>query len=71
MPDPGELLIRVVAAAINPRDWRASEQLGLSANLGDSTAGMVEAVSFGVIEFKKGDRVAALHRTFHIERKLC
>lgn len=49
---------------MNPKDWKASEQLGLSINPGDDMAGVVEAIGSEVVEFKKGDRVAALHRNF-------
>lgn len=64
MPGPDELLVRVMAAAANPKDWKASEQLGLTSNPGDDMAGIVEAVGSDVLEFKPGDHVAALHRAF-------
>ncbi|OKP13660.1 hypothetical protein PENSUB_851 [Penicillium subrubescens] len=64
VPGPDELLVRVVAAAANPKDWKASEQHGLTSNPGDDMAGIVEAVGSDAFEFKLGDRVAALHRAF-------
>ncbi|KAH6962890.1 alcohol dehydrogenase-like protein [Fusarium avenaceum] len=64
LPGPNELLIRVVVAAVNPKDWKASEQLGLTSNPADDMSGIVEAVGSEVFEFKQGDRVAALHQPF-------
>ena len=53
LPGPNELLIRVVAAAANPKDWKASEQLGLTSNPGDDMSGIVEAVGSKVFECKQ------------------
>jgi NADPH:quinone reductase-like Zn-dependent oxidoreductase len=64
VPGPDELLIRVMAATANPKDWKASEQLGLTSNPGDDMAGIVEAVGSDVFESNPGDHVAALHRAF-------
>ncbi|GLI77892.1 hypothetical protein PoHVEF18_006188 [Penicillium ochrochloron] len=64
-PGPDELLVCVMAAAANPKDWKASEQLGFTSNPGDDMAGIVEAVGSDVLEFKPGDHVAALHRASH------
>ncbi|KII87431.1 hypothetical protein PLICRDRAFT_112571 [Plicaturopsis crispa FD-325 SS-3] len=61
-PAPGEVLIKNVAVASNPKDWKFTElwydreQEGIE---GNDVAGYVEAVGEGVTEFKKGDRVAA------------
>ncbi|RKK76691.1 hypothetical protein BFJ71_g16893 [Fusarium oxysporum] len=66
VPVPGshEVLVRVVATALNPKDWKNVEVLGQTGNSGDDMAGFVEAVGDKVFEFKPGDRVAALHRTW-------
>ncbi|GKZ27643.1 hypothetical protein AbraIFM66951_001744 [Aspergillus brasiliensis] len=66
-PQPGQLLIRVVAAGLNPKDWKLPLFfLGNAppSNQGDDISGYVEAVGEGVAGFKKGDRVATLHQMF-------
>ncbi|CAA7269466.1 unnamed protein product [Cyclocybe aegerita] len=60
-PGPGELLIKVHAAALNPLDWKI-QKYGIyveefPAILGQDIAGEVEEVGEGVTDFKKGDRV--------------
>ena len=61
-PKPGthQVLIKVVYSGSNPKDWKRPEY-GQPHNSGDDIAGIVEAVGDGVLEFKKGDRVAAFH----------
>ncbi|KAK3356884.1 chaperonin 10-like protein [Lasiosphaeria hispida] len=63
-PGPDEVLIKVVAAGLNPKDWKFTKKLDESnaANAGDDIAGVVESVGSTVFEYKKGDRVAAFHR---------
>ncbi|KAH9481154.1 Dehydrogenase azaJ [Psilocybe cubensis] len=60
-PGPGEILIKVQSAALNPVDWKIQKWDGLMdgypAVLGSDIAGDVEEVGEGVKEFKKGDRV--------------
>ncbi|PVH92696.1 GroES-like protein [Periconia macrospinosa] len=63
-PSPDQVLVRVVAAALNPKEWKAAEQLGLVLNPGDDMAGIVEGVGANVYEFRPGDRVAAFHESF-------
>lgn len=63
-PGPNQVLIRVVAVSLNPKDWKATEQLGLVLNPGDEMAGIVEGMGANVYEFKPGDRVAAYHESF-------
>ncbi|SCO76880.1 related to zeta-crystallin / quinone reductase (NADPH) [Fusarium oxysporum] len=66
-PGPSDVLIKVRAAGLNPKDWKftkgrtSSEAL----NAGDDVAGIVEAVGSEVFEYKPGDRVAAFHRMGH------
>ncbi|CAA7269470.1 unnamed protein product [Cyclocybe aegerita] len=60
-PGPGEILIKVQAAALNPVDWKI-QKYGVfvdayPAILGTDLAGEVEEVGDGVKEFKKGDQV--------------
>ncbi|QRV98331.1 Zinc-binding dehydrogenase [Ceratobasidium sp. AG-Ba] len=61
-PGPGEVLVKVTAAAINPVDWkvRGGYSFLLSeypAVLGSDGAGVVETVGPDVAGLKKGDRV--------------
>lgn len=63
-PGPGEILVRVAYAGVNPADWKAREGM-LSKYftcrfpfvLGFDLAGIVEAVGPGVAILKPGDRV--------------
>ncbi|EXJ88209.1 hypothetical protein A1O1_05139 [Capronia coronata CBS 617.96] len=62
-PEPDQVVIKVVVAGTNPKDWKyplwMKSASGL--NTGDDVAGYVEAVGSNVTEFKPGDRVAAFH----------
>ncbi|KAF9776444.1 hypothetical protein IL306_005366 [Fusarium sp. DS 682] len=66
-PGPGEVLIRVIIAGTNPKDWKLPIWFDQVINTGDDIAGIVEAVGENVVGFHKGDRVAAFHemRTPH------
>ena len=60
-PDPGDILVKVHAAALNPVDWRA-QKFGIfiqpfPAILGIDISGDVEEIGEDVTDFKKGDRV--------------
>ncbi|KAK2742559.1 hypothetical protein FQN57_005185 [Myotisia sp. PD_48] len=59
-PEPSQLVIRVVATGLNPKDWKFLGPDSAS-NQGDDVAGYVHAVGEDVTEFKPGDRVAGLH----------
>jgi NADPH:quinone reductase-like Zn-dependent oxidoreductase len=63
-PGPGEVLIEVHAAGINPIDWKIAEghakawiPLALPAVLGNEAAGVIVRVGSGVSRFKQGDEV--------------
>ncbi|MEW5629446.1 alcohol dehydrogenase catalytic domain-containing protein, partial [Streptomyces hydrogenans] len=60
-PGPGQVLVAVRAAGVNPTDWKhraAGLFLGrLPLVLGWDVSGVVEAVGFGVTLFKPGDEV--------------
>jgi NADPH:quinone reductase-like Zn-dependent oxidoreductase len=63
-PGPGELLLRVTAAGVNPADWkvraglrRAELPLEPPVALGREVAGVVEQVGSGVSGFAAGDDV--------------
>lgn len=58
-PGPGEVLIRVAATGLNPKDWKYTNDSGT--NQGDDIAGYVEAFGDGVRNFRIGDRVLAYH----------
>ncbi|KAF5309201.1 hypothetical protein D9619_012810 [Psilocybe cf. subviscida] len=60
-PKAGEVLIKVIAAGLNPADW-AVKAFGLfiedyPAVIGFDYAGIVEELGEGVVELKVGDRV--------------
>jgi NADPH:quinone reductase-like Zn-dependent oxidoreductase len=71
-PGPGEVLVRVQAASVNPIDWKlrsgaakARFPLTLPAILGRDVAGTVRELGEGVKDFAVGDRVFALaNRTY-------
>jgi len=63
-PGPGELLIRIKAAGVNPVDWQVVQgdladklDVRLPAIPGWDVAGVVEAAGSGVQTFKPGDEV--------------
>lgn len=62
-PKAGQVLIKVVVAGTNPKDWKVPYLIPNvpAHNSGDDVAGTVEAVGEGVLGFRKGDRVAAFH----------
>lgn len=60
-PGPGELLVKIEAAGLNPVDWKI-QKYGIfvedyPAIIGTDVAGIVEEVGEGVGTFVKGDRV--------------
>ena len=61
-PGPGEVLIRIQAAALNPIDWKIQKldifgSLPEQAIIGEDISGDIVEVGEGVTNFKKGDRV--------------
>ena len=64
MPAPDQVLIKVVVAGSNSKDWKLLEAFPESNgfNSGDDIAGIVESVgSEATLESRPGDRVAAFH----------
>ncbi len=60
-PRPGQLLVKIAGAALNPVDWKLQDW-GLYRDsypivLGNDGAGTVETVGTDVTGFAKGDRV--------------
>lgn len=64
IPEPADdqVLIQVVVAGLNPKDWKHPQLRGIEGNQGDDMAGIVAKVGPGVFEFRPGDRVAAFHK---------
>lgn len=60
-PGPHEVLVKVMVAGVNPKDWKFPSIAETPHNSGDDVAGIVEDVGSCVWEFTKGDRVAGLH----------
>ncbi|MFG2718202.1 NADP-dependent oxidoreductase [Streptomyces sp. NPDC048416] len=61
-PGPGEILVRVHAAGVNPADWKIRTHggftpMGTPAILGHDVSGTVEAVGLGVTLYRQGDEV--------------
>lgn len=61
VPGPHEILIKVVAAGSNVKDWWHLTLKNYSFNSGDDIAGTVHDMGSSVYGFKVGDRVAAFH----------
>lgn len=60
-PSPGQLLVKIHSAALNPIDWKIQKS-GVfidqyPAVLGCDIAGTVEVIGVGVEDFSLGDRV--------------
>lgn len=67
VPGPGEILVRIAGAAVNPVDVKLRSgalkewmPLDFPARLGGDVAGIVEALGPGVTAFKPGDRVMGM-----------
>ena len=63
IPEPDQVVTKVVVSGSNPKDWKRPEISGTSLNQGDDIAGVVHTVGSDVVEFKPGDRVAAFHQS--------
>lgn len=65
-PEPGQVLVRIAASAVNPLDLKihagqaAHARQPLPAILGIDLAGVVEAVGTGVTRFRRGDEVYSM-----------
>src|ERR1700712_2133748 len=61
-PGPGEILVKNTSIAFNPIEWKVARlalvPLEYPTILGNSFAGIVEAIGSGVTDFKAGDQVA-------------
>jgi NADPH:quinone reductase-like Zn-dependent oxidoreductase len=65
-PIPTEVLVRTVAAGVNPVDWKSRARGGFLGQppftVGWDVAGVVEEVGYGVTRFAVGDRVFGMPR---------
>ncbi|KAE8453672.1 hypothetical protein EG329_009183 [Mollisiaceae sp. DMI_Dod_QoI] len=61
-PNADQVLIKVVYSGSNPKDWKRPQNFNKPHNSGDDIAGIIEEIGENVVEFKKGDRVAAFHQ---------
>jgi NADPH:quinone reductase-like Zn-dependent oxidoreductase len=65
-PIPTEVLVRTVAAGVNPVDWKSRAHGGFLGEppftVGWDVAGVVEEVGYGVTRFAVGDRVFGMPR---------
>ncbi|KAK9243751.1 chaperonin 10-like protein [Lipomyces tetrasporus] len=64
-PADNEIVIKVVVAGCNVKDWLHITAQNISLNSGDDIAGVVHSMGISVQktgEFRVGDRVAAFHR---------
>jgi NADPH:quinone reductase-like Zn-dependent oxidoreductase len=63
---PTEVLVRTLAAGVNPVDWKSRARGGFLGEppftVGWDVAGVVEEVGFGVTRFAVGDRVFGMPR---------
>ena len=50
----GQVLIKIVVAGANPKDWKYPERFGTDINQGEDIAGIVHETGAGVTEFKVG-----------------
>lgn len=68
-PGPGEVLVKVYAAGVNPVDWKTRASGGFLAEfgpppyrLGWDVSGVVEDIGLGVTRFNPGDEVLGMPR---------
>ena len=63
LPGPGQIQIRVIAAGVNPMDWKIRRgyisELSLPTTIGLDVSGIVEDTGEGETSFKSGDEVFA------------
>lgn len=62
VPEPDQVVIKVVVSGSNPKDWKYPAIHKVESNQGDDIAGVVHSVGSNVVEFREGDRVAAFHQ---------
>ena len=71
VPGPNEVLIKNVAVASNPKDWKAPQFLpDYEAVEGNDVSGYIVRVGERVKEYKGGERVAAFSKMATREHKV-
>ncbi|KAK6358968.1 hypothetical protein TWF696_000140 [Orbilia brochopaga] len=60
-PKANEVLVKVHAIGLNPKDWKYMGDGTRALNNGDDFAGTIDSVGADVLDFKPGDRVSAFH----------
>jgi NADPH:quinone reductase-like Zn-dependent oxidoreductase len=71
-PGPNEVLVRNIAVASNPKDWKVPQRFGDYSSIeGNDIAGYVAKVGEGVTEYKGGERVAAFTKMATLDPKVC
>lgn len=70
-PGPGEVLIKNVAVASNPKDYKFPTRFDAYSSIeGNDVAGTIAAVGEGVTKFKVGDKVASFSKAGTRENKV-
>lgn len=70
-PAPGEVLIKNVAVASNPKDWKIPGRFPKYAFVeGNDIAGTIVKVGEGVVEYIGGERVAAFTKMAKQDNKV-
>ena len=70
-PGPGEVLIKNVAVASNPKDYKVPSRIpGYAFIDGNDVAGTIVEVGEGVTEYKGGEKVAAFTKMATKENKV-
>ena len=62
VPGPDQVVTKIMVSGSNPKDWKRPQFSDISLNTGDDIAGVVHSVGSNVVEFNRGDRVAAFHQ---------
>jgi NADPH:quinone reductase-like Zn-dependent oxidoreductase len=71
-PGPNEVLIKNVAVASNPKDWKVPQWMDNYVGVeGNDIAGHIVKVGEGVTEYKGGERVAAFTKMRSMDPKVC
>ena len=59
-PGPKQVIVKVMVAGANPKDWKYPERFGTNSSQGEDMSGIVHEVGEDVSEFKVSQKNAAL-----------